>query len=176
MPKRRKRMLLKKPKDKKSLLKDDNAVSPMIATIMLIAIAVVLGAVIAASSMKSAGNIDTQGVTATLTATQQAPGTYNIILAHAGGDRLTGGQLGFSLTSGENSPVNLVNFTTGYNSGVNNSIASPTSLTTFTAGNNIQFIATTDSTPVALASGNIYHMVVRYLNTKVLLDTNVRLS
>lgn len=49
----------KDEKKSSNFLNDNRAVSPMIATIMLIAVVVILGAVIGASSMKSASKMDT---------------------------------------------------------------------------------------------------------------------
>ncbi len=161
---------------RKNVLKDDSAVSPMIATILLIAIVAVLGAVIAASSMKSAGNMETQSVTATLTAEQQAPGVYNITIIHDGGDQLTASALEFSVTNGENSAVVLENFSAAINTSIG-PIISPSSVPShFTAGSSIIFNGTTNSPIGTLTSGSTYHVLVMYNNKQVLLDTNVLLS
>ncbi len=157
-----------KPKNKKDgLFSDKKAVSPMIATIMLIAIVAVLGAVIAASSMKTAGNMDTSGTTVTLTAAQQQPGVSDdILVANAGGDQLTRSQLEFSVTSGQDSATQFLGYD---NIGTNATFSG--SGTSFKAGDVGTF--TDDTTGTNLTVGT-YHVVVRYQGKKVLLDTNVQ--
>ncbi len=156
--------MFNRPKDKtrKGLLSDEKAVSPMIATIMLIAIVAVLGAVIAASSMKSAGNIDTQGVTATLTAAQAVPGTSTITLTHDGGDKLVTQQLSFSVTSGTNNATFFIPVATNLTSAPYVSAGDVNTITKDTSGGNL--------------TAGTYHVVIKYENKKVLLDTNVEIS
>lgn len=103
----------------KGFFKNDKAVSPMIATIMLIVIVASLGPVIPTSSMKSANNIGGRGVTSTLSAQQQLPGSgvFNLTVAHEGGDQIEVNQPMFPVMTGANSPTNFVNFTTGVSGG-----------------------------------------------------------
>lgn len=181
-----------------NILHDESAVSPMIATIMLIAVVAVLGAVIAASSMKSAGDIDTSNLAVTLKASQAGPTDYNIILTHAGGDKLPTKKITYSVTMGENSAPKFEKFFFGNISNVPSSLPDPANYTltvqspnsdsgTFKAGETITIGAVTDGTLDSEAagivkSGNVtaigktYHMVVRYDNKKVLYDSNIEIS
>ncbi|MFZ2410726.1 MAG: type IV pilin N-terminal domain-containing protein [Candidatus Methanoperedens sp.] len=177
-------------KKTRNILRDESAVSPMIATIMLIAVVAVLGAVIAASSMKSAGDIDTSNLAVTLKASQAGTTDYNIILTHAGGDKLPTNKLTYSVTSGENSAPKFEKpfFGTVLDPGNNTlTIVNPNSdPTTFKAGETITFGAVTDGTldisDGSLRVGNAtaidttYHVVVRYDNKKVLYDSNIEIS
>ena len=169
-------------KKTRNMLRDESAVSPMIATIMLIAVVAVLGAVLAASSMASAGNVDTSNFAVTLKAAQVGPENLNIALAHAGGDKLPTNKLTYSVTSGENSAPKFEKMV--FNSTIANyTIASPiTDPITFTAGNDIRFRAVTDGildngTAAITSNGfGIYHVVIRYDNQKVLYDSNIEIS
>ncbi len=172
------------------MLRNEEAVSPMIATIMLIAVVAVLGGLVAASSMKSAGNIDTSNLAVTLKGSQAGPADYNITLTHAGGDKLLTNTLTYSVTLGGNSAPKFEKpFFGTVSDPVNNvlTIVSPTSDPgTVKAGETITIGAVTDgvldtANGVAksgnvTASGNTYHVVVRYDNKKVLYDNNVEIS
>lgn len=174
------------------MLRNEDAVSPMIATIMLIALAVVLGAVIAAGSMKSAGDIDTSNLAVTLKASQAGATDYNITLAHAGGDKLLTNKITYSVTMGENSAPKFEKpfFGTASSDPANNTVTimGPNSdPTTFKAGESITIGAVTDgifdtiATGVVglgnvTASGKTYHVVVRYDNKKLLYDGNIEIS
>ncbi len=177
-------------KKTRNILHDESAVSPMIATIMLIAVVAVLGAVIAASSMKSAGNVDTSNLAVTMKVAQAGPTNYNIILTHAGGDKLPTNKLTYSVTSGENSAPKFEKpfFGTVLDPGNNTlTIVNPNSdPISFKAGETITFGAVTDGTldtsDGSLRVGNVtaidktYHVVVRYDNKKVLYDSNIEIS
>ncbi len=172
------------------MLRNEEAVSPMIATILLIAVVAVLGALVAASSLKSAGSIDTSNLAVTLKASQAGSTDYNITLGHAGGDKLSTDKITYSVTKGENSAPKFEKpFFGTVTDPVNNvlTIVSPNSDPgTFKAGETITIGAVTDGTLDTsdgilkagnlTVPGNTYHVVVRYDNKKVLYDDNVEIS
>jgi FlaG/FlaF family flagellin (archaellin) len=160
-------------KKKPGMLRDENAVSPMIATIMLIAIVAVLGAVIAASSMKSAGNIDTTNLAVTLKASETGAGIYNITLTHAGGDKLTTNLITYSVTSGENSAPMFLPVSNNFGGNITTPSTDPG---TFKAGEEWIIGKVTVNNTNINATGGPYHVVIRYDNKKVLYDDNVEIS
>lgn len=163
-----------------NILHDNRAISPMIATIMLIGIVVVMGAVIGVSTMKSASNLDTSYLSATLKAVEQNDPT-NIVLVHDGGDRLATNMLTYSVTQGENSATLFEKMVFGL--GYNYTIVLPvTDPVYFTAGDDIKIGSETDgiddngtAAQTPIQTGNVYHVVVRYDNKRVLLNTNMEI-
>ncbi|MGB8217431.1 MAG: type IV pilin N-terminal domain-containing protein [Candidatus Methanoperedens sp.] len=165
------KFVIKKPRN---ILRDENAVSPMIATIMLIAVVVILGAVIGASSMKSASKMDTSTNAVSLAAVQTGAGIYNITLTDNGGDSLPTNMLTFSVTVGAHSVPQFMSMNSSTFGATNPIIAPTTDPGTFTAGSAMQIAKDTNS--LAPITANTYHVVVRYNSQTVLLDTPVVIS
>ena len=88
----------------KNLYSDDNAVSPVIGVILMVAITVILAAVIGTFVLGLGQNIQTSAPTASITFDQSGAGnTADVTISHDGGDPLAKSSI--DITNGENNDV-----------------------------------------------------------------------
>lgn len=85
--------------------KDEEAVSPVIGVILMVAITVILAAVIAAFVFDMGGNLTPAPPSASVTASNNAVGdTLDIIIEHTGGDLIKGSEWKISVVDEGDSP------------------------------------------------------------------------
>ena len=86
--------------------KDEEAVSPVIGVILMVAITVILAAVIAAFVFGMGGNLNEAPPTVSITATSNAATSdVDIIIEHSGGDPLKGSEWKLSVVAAGNVPA-----------------------------------------------------------------------
>ena len=93
-------------KANRNFSKDEEAVSPVIGVILMVAITVILAAVIAAFVFGMGGNLSTAPPTVSITATNNAAdGTYDLKINHNGGELLKGTEWKVSVVAQGDAPL-----------------------------------------------------------------------
>ena len=141
----------------KSFTKDQRGVSPIIGVILMVAITVVMGAVVASFAYGYLGTT-TKAPNVVLSVMDDPTDNTSLLLKHSGGEEIVANDWNGSVTSGKESSAN---FTTQTQLGAN-AISTGTTLE-----------VTTDTNGVAVTTG-WYHVVAVHIgHDTILLDTNV---
>jgi flagellin-like protein len=151
----------------KEFLRNKRGVSPVIATILMVAITVVMGAVIAGFVYGYLGNTH-KAPTVALTVIDNPTGSSSLIIKDTGGEEIAAGDWKCSVTEGKESPADF-------------STQSETGANSISTGKNLVVVNTTVPTPVAIAPGPSptpgpwYHIVAVHVpSDSIMLDTNVQ--
>jgi len=156
-------------------VKSEEAVSPVIGVILMVAITVILAAVIAAFVFNMGGGAE-KAPTASITAANNPDTpTYDLKINHKGGDTLKGGDWKLSIVTADGSAPEFVNSASGSDLSVGMQI-SVTNVTTGCAiGTCILTNTTSNSTTTALlATGTKYDIkLVHIPSSAMLIDTVV---
>ncbi len=151
--------------------KDEEAVSPVIGVILMVAITVILAAVIAAFVFGLGGS-QQAAPTASITASNNPDtGAYDLKIQHKGGDTLKGSDWKLSIVDVGQAPVYIIsaNATSSGTLAVGNQIVAGTTTVGATSLNNSALVGGT-----AMVSGNKYDVKLVHIPTNsMLLDTVV---
>ncbi len=132
-------------------LKDTQGVSPVIGVILMVAITVVLGAVVAAFAYGYVGNM-AKAPNVALTVIDDPRDSVSLILKDHAGDSVPAGDWSYGTASGKDAPISSDNWTAGSDN--------------LTPGY---------STKITESSAGWYHVEVKHLpSNSVLLDTNAQ--
>ena len=143
----------------KKFLRDQRGVSPVIGVILMVAITVVMGAVVAAFAYGYLGNTP-KAPNIAMFVTDDPTDSVSLILKHNGGESVAANDWKCSVTAGKESSAD---FTSQTETGAV-AISTGTSL-------DVDYITTNGTT--AIAAG-WYHIVIVHLpSDAILLDTNV---
>lgn len=149
-------------------LMDRKAVSPVIATILLIVVTVVVAGILGVFVYSQSQKVESKP-SAALIARDQPNTSNTIVMKHNGGDALDWADLRISCTKGADSATNYQDPT----SGTQTILATPAdSADEFVAGESV--IIDAESNGDSLVEDEVYHVVLRHEPTNVvLLDANV---
>jgi flagellin-like protein len=159
-------------------VKSEEAVSPVIGVILMVAITVILAAVIAAFVFNMGGGAEKAPTSSITAANNPDTPTYDLKINHKGGDTLKGGDWKLSVVNADGSAPEFVNSEPGNDLGVGMQIkiANVTAKcagTTFCTLTNQSFNAT-DSSILGLNSGTKYDVkLVHIPSSAMLIDTVV---
>lgn len=90
----------------KNLYKNDDAVSPVIGVILMVAITVILAAVIGTFVLGLGKNVQSTAPTASISFDQGAGNTGEILISHDGGNSLKKSEISFAIDSTDNDGLN----------------------------------------------------------------------
>ena len=143
----------------KKFLRDQRGVSPVIAVILMVALTVVMGAVVAGFSYGYLGT-NTKAPSVTLTVLDGPSDNSSVLIKHSGGESIGANEWKCSVTSGKESSAN---FTSQAETG-----ALPIS-----TGTTLEVDYVTNDGTTAITTG-WYHVVAVHVGSDaILLDTNV---
>ncbi|WP_225335927.1 type IV pilin [Halomicrobium urmianum] len=110
--------------DLKKLFTDDDAVSPVIGVILMVAITVILAAVIASFVLNLGDQAQQSTPTASFDFDYNATGTDNLTITHESGDTIDGARLNATISNGANvdSDVFIGEITAGTSTELNESV------------------------------------------------------
>ena len=138
-------------------LKDKRGVSPVIGVILMVAITVVMGAVVAGFAYGYLGNTP-KAPNIALSVIDDPTDQTSVLVKHSGGENIGANEWKGSLTSGKESSAN---FTTQTQLGAH-AISTGTTLD-----------VTTDTNGIAVTTGWYHFVAVHVGSDTILLDTNV---
>ena len=141
----------------KKFLRDQRGVSPVIGVILMVAITVVMGAVVAGFVYGYLGDT-TKAPNVAISVLDDPTDNTSILVRHSGGESIAANEWKGSVTSGKESSAN---FTTQTQLGAN-AISTGTTLD-----------VTTDTNGVAITTGWYHFITVHMGSDAILLDTNV---
>jgi flagellin-like protein len=141
----------------KELQRDQRGVSPVIGVILMVAITVVMGAVIAGFAYGYLGNTP-KAPNIALSVIDAPSDNTTVLVKHSGGESIVANEWKGSLTAGKESSAN---FTTQTQLGAN-AISTGTTLN-----------VTTDTNGIAVTVGWYHFVAVHTGSDAILLDTNV---
>lgn len=161
-------------------MKDKRGVSPVIGVILMVAITVVMGAVVAGFAYGYLGN--TPKAPNVMLTVLDNPGSDNasIILKHNGGESIAENDWKLSVTSGKESPTKLEQAATCEE--INGNTDPSTNLADLSTGTVLIVGYITDGTtskggviaPASASASGWYHVVIVHIESNtILLDTNV---
>jgi flagellin-like protein len=136
-------------------LRDQRGVSPVIGVILMVAITVIMGAVVAMFAYGYLGNAP-KAPNIALSVIDNPIGNSSLIIKDTGGESIVANDWKYSVTALKESPA-VFETTTG----------------AISTGTSIPVLQTTDDTPVDIGSG-WYHVVIVHVGSDtILLDTSV---
>lgn len=171
------------------LLKDERGVTPVVGVILMVAVTVVMGAVIAGFVYGYVGNTQ-KGPLLGLTVVDNPTDTNSILLKQTGGESVSQGDWKLSVTQGKDSPTSFIFASQGINDGsgtgahANGGTINATNAD-LSVGRTLRIQFTTDTADVQGASVNAtagtgdnqgwYHVVIIHApSNALLLDSNVQ--
>ena len=144
----------------KEFLRDKRGVSPVIGVIMMVALTVVMGAVVAGFAYGYLGNTS-KAPSVALSVIDDPTDNTSVLVKHSGGESILANAWKGSLTSGKESSANFT---------------AQTQLGAYAISTGTILDVTTDTNGVAVTTGWYHFVAVDTGSDAILLDTNLRVE